>query len=398
MQKGHFESHSLKFFLAIFALMLAAANLRGGLVVIGPLVADIRASLDISAAAFGFLMTLPLLCFAGFSLIVPWVANRLAPMQVVAISLLVLAIGAIARVFGDYSMMVAGTLVLGAGIAVLNVLIPSLVKGLFPGQASWLTGVYTLVLTTCAAFSFYSAIPLRDYFGDWHAPMYIWAALPLLALVVWLPMLKVSFKPAAPTNVSSSVWRLPRAWSLAFFMGLQSVQFYVLATWLPRIFMDAGLSDSESGLMTAVFTVIGVPAALMTPVIAAKLRTQHPIILIITLFGLIGVGGLWFAPAEGRYLWVVCLGLYGGSSLSLALALIAMKSHDMRQATALSAMVQGFGYFLASFAPSLFGALYDWQQDWLLPIAVLIALLFAQAIAGWPIASTGKVDELAKPK
>jgi len=383
----------LSFYAAIFALMLAAANLRGGLVVIGPLVEDIRTSLSISAAAFGFLMTLPLLCFASFSLVVPWVANRLAPMKVVALALLILGMGAAARLFGDYGMMVSGTLALGAGVAILNVLIPSLVKGLFPQNASTLTGVYTLVLTTGAAFSFYSAIPMRDAFNDWHIPMIVWAILPIIALLVWLPMLRVKFKPAAPTSVSSSVWRLPRAWSLASFMGLQSIQFYVLATWLPRIFMDAGLSDAEAGLMTAIFTMIGIPAALLTPMIAAKLPTQRSIVAIITLIGLVGVFGIWLAPIEGRYLWVACLGTYGGASLSLALALIAMKSHDMRQATALSAMVQGVGYLLASIAPSLIGALYDWQQAWTLPMLTLVLLLIAQAVADWPISGTGKVDE-----
>jgi CP family cyanate transporter-like MFS transporter len=70
-----------------------------------------------------------------------------------------------------------------------------------------------------------------------------------------------------------------------------------------------------------------------------------------------------------------------------------MKSHDMRQATALSAMVQGIGYLLASIAPSLIGALYDWQQAWTLPMLTLVILLIAQAIAGWPISGSGKVDE-----
>ena len=91
MGNDHFKDR-LSFFAAIFALMLAAANLRGGLVVIGPLVENIRTDLGISAAAFGFLMTLPLLCFASFSLVVPWVANRLAPMKVVALALLILAV------------------------------------------------------------------------------------------------------------------------------------------------------------------------------------------------------------------------------------------------------------------------------------------------------------------
>ena len=393
MQTGHFDGRRLAFIAAVFALMFAAANLRGGLVIIGPLVSDIRTSLDITAASFGVLMSLPLICFSLFSLIVPWMATRIAPMKVVALALAIITLGSATRLIEHYPAMVIGTLGLGMGIAVLNVLIPSLVKGLFPQHSSWLTGLYTLVLTLGAGVGVLTAVPLRDLYQDWHAPLAAWTLMPLLALVLWLPMLRVNFRSTATTHVSTRIWRLPKAWSLALFMGLQSTHFYILATWLPRIFMDADLSDAEAGLMTALFTLCGLPGALLAPVIAARRPSQRGMMIIISLIGAIGVGGLMIAPAEGRYVWVMCLGLFGGSSLSLSLALIAMKSHDMRQATALSAMVQSTGYLIASVAPSFIGAFYDAHQSWTIPLTLMLIMLVAQTMAGWPIGGAGKVDD-----
>ena len=393
MNVGYFDGRRWAFIAAVCALMFAAANLRGGLVIIGPLVTDIRATLNITAASFGVLMSLPLICFSLFALLVPWITHKIAPMQVVALALGIITAGAAARLIEHYPAMVIGTLGLGIGIAVLNVLVPALVKGLFPQQSSWLTGLYTLVLTLGAGLGILTAIPLRDLYQDWHTPLLAWTLMPLMALLLWLPMLKVKFQTNASTHISTSVWQLPKAWSLALFMGLQSTHFYILATWLPRIFMDAGLTDANAGLMTAIFTLCGLPGALLAPVIAAKLQSQRLMILIISTIGAIGVIGLMVAPAEGRYLWVICLGTFGGASLSLSLALIAMKSNGMRQATALSAMVQSIGYLLASIAPSLIGALYDAYHQWTVPLTLLLVMLVGQTIAGWPIGGAGKVDE-----
>ncbi len=393
--KGHFDGRPLAFFGALLALMLAASNLRGGLVVIGPLVEDIRFSLDISAAAFGFLMTLPLLCFAGVSIAVPWLANKISPLRVVLGALLVISMGAGLRLADSYPMMVLGTFLLGTGVAILNVLIPGLVKGLFPRQSGTLTGLYSLVLTLGATLSVYFAIPLRDQFQSWQAPLAVWAALPLLVVLLWLPMLRIRFEPHSQPGVSKAVWRIPRAWALALFMGLQSLVFYVLATWMPRIFMDAGYSDSEAGTLSSMLTLLSIPFSLIVPIVAARMRSQRPINLMIAVFGLAGLAGLQFSPDAYAQLWMVFLGIHGGSSLSLCLVLFALKSNDMRQATALSALTQGAGYLLASVGPSMIGAIYDLQSNWHLPLYLLMAMVVGQFFTGWSVCRAGKIDEPA---
>lgn len=392
VQDSHFNKRPWAFFGAVVALMLAAANLRGGLVIIGPLVSDIRTSLEISAAEFGLLMTLPLICFGVISLLVPSLAKRIEPLRVVLVAILVIALGAGLRLISDYPSMLFGTFLLGIGIAVLNVLIPGLIKGLFPAQSGSLTGLYSLVLTTGATLSVFSAIPMRDLFDNWHAPMVVWAIFPLITAIVWLPMLKVRFTPKNQTEISSSVWRLPRAWALTVFMGFQSALFYILATWLPRLMMDQGYTDAEAGALTSLLILAGLPAAFLIPVVAAKLESQRSLVLFIFVSGVSGLLGLLWYPQEFAELWISLLGIYGGSSLSLALVLFAVKAKDMRQATALSAMVQGLGYLGASISPSLVGAVYDLTQEWTAVLWGLITLVIIQTLAGWKVCAAGKID------
>ena len=393
MQTGHFGNRRWAFVGAIFALMLAAANLRGGLVVIGPIVADMRADLGVSASAFGMLMTLPLICFGLISLLVPSLARRIEPLKVVLGATLLIAAGAALRLLINFPIMLLGTLLMGTGIAVLNVLIPGLVKGLFPKQSGPLTGLYTVVLTMGATLSIVSAIPMRDYFGSWQAPMVVWALLPLLAALVWLPMLRVRFTPQNMPTPSASVWRLPKAWALTAFMGLQSSVFYVLATWLPRLLMDSGYTDVYAGSLTSLLALVGLPAAFIIPVLASRMQSQRGLILMILITGLAGMFGLLLMPEKLAELWVSLLGIYGGSSLSMALVLFAIKTHDMRQATALSAMVQGLGYLGASVTPSLVGAIYDFSHEWTLVVWGIIAVITLQNLAGWIVCAPGKIDE-----
>ena len=393
LNQGHFDKRPWAFFGAIFALMLAAANLRGGLVIIGPLVADMRADLGVSASAFGMLMTLPLICFGLISLLVPSLARRIEPLQVVLLAIIVIAIGAALRLVINFPVMLFGTLLLGTGVAILNVLIPGLVKGLFPRQSGSLTGLYTLILTLGATLSILSAVPMRDYFGSWQAPMVVWALLPLLAALVWLPMLRVKFTPKNMPTPSTSAWRLPRAWALMAFMGLQSSVFYVLATWLPRLLMDSGYSDIYAGNLTSLLALVGLPAAFIIPIAAGRLETQRPLVLMILITGLAGLFGLLLMPERFAEVWVSLLGIYGGSSLSLALVLFALKTHDMRQATSLSAMVQGLGYLGASLTPSIVGAIYDFSHEWTLVIWSLIVIIILQNTAGWVVCGRGKIDE-----
>lgn len=224
--KGPFDGRPLAFALAVAAILLAAANLRGGIVVVGPLVEDIKQGLGFNARQFSMLTTLPLICFGVISALVPALTRRFAPPLLVLGALLLIMLGAALRITPTFLLILCGTLALGCAIALLNVLIPGLVKAYFPRQPGLMTGLYSVTLSIGAGLGVYLAVPMREAFTDWRAPMLLWALLPLLCLPPWLYLLRVHVRSYQPRSQGPSLWRNPRAWAITGFMGLQSTCFY----------------------------------------------------------------------------------------------------------------------------------------------------------------------------
>jgi CP family cyanate transporter-like MFS transporter len=378
-----FYGRPLVAILAVFALLLAAANLRGGIVVVGPLVEQIRASLAISASAFSLLTTLPLLCFGIISLCVPALSRRWSP-QVLAIGgLLVISLGVVLRLADDYGVVLAGTLLLGAAIALLNVLIPGLVKAFFPRKVGLMTGLYSVTLSTGAGLGVYLAVPLLEHFGSWHYPVALWAVLPLLCVLCWLPMLRVKGvgRPANPIKIS--LWRDKLAWAITFYMGLQSFYFYSMATWLPKILLESGLDAHEAGTATALINLVSIPFNFLVPILAARMANQRPLVLGIFLASFLGITGLWWQPAAAPLLWASLIGVGCGGALSLALSFFVLRAANTAQATALSAMAQSIGYLLAAAGPAALGVMRDVEGAWQGALLLMMALQLLQLGCGW---------------
>ncbi|OYD25316.1 CynX/NimT family MFS transporter [Oceanimonas baumannii] len=377
--------------MAVMALLLAAANLRGGLVVVGPLVEQIRAGLNISAGAFSLLTTLPLICFGIISLCVPALSRRWAPQTLAIGGLLLISLGVMLRLVDSFVVVLLGTLFLGAAIALLNVLIPGLVKAFFPRRVGLMTGLYSVTLSMGAGLGVYLAVPLLERFGHWHYPVALWALLPVICALFWLPMLRVKGvgRPAHPVKVS--LWRDKMAWAITFYMGLQSFYFYSMATWLPKILLESGLDANEAGTATALINLVSIPFNFLVPIMAARLASQHRLVLGVFLASFLGVAGLWWQPAAAPLLWASLIGVGCGGSLSLALSFFVLRATNTAQATALSAMAQSIGYLLAAAGPAVLGLMRDWEGAWQTALILMLALQLLQLGCGWFAARPVKV-------
>lgn len=100
------------------------------------------------------------------------------------------------------------------------------------------------------------------------------------------------------------------------------------------------------------------PSTFLTPVLADRLKHQRGIVAGLTAVYLIGLCGL-LAGGDHTLLaiWMMIIGIGQGSSISLALTLIGLRSENAQQAAALSGMSQSFGYLLAAVGPIFVGYL-----------------------------------------
>jgi len=369
---------------ALAALLLAAVNLRLAVTSVGPVLNEIRSGLQMSGTTAGLLTSVPVVCFATLGLAAPRLARRFGATRVIITGLALLTIGLAARPYAGLAGFLLLSVVSLAGIAVVNVLLPMIVKESFPTQVGLMTGLYSVALNLGATLAAAATVPLTSAFGgDWRLGLACWAALAAVALPAWLPLARERTPIGPPTNTDDlvRVSRQPIAWALAVYFGMQSTSAYVLIGWLPQIYRDAGLSAEKAGLLFATTSFLGVPLGLGLSALAGRLRSQSWIAAALAVFGIAGYAGLLWSPAAAPWLWAILLGIVN-TAFPLVLTMIGLRGRTPGTVVRLSAFAQGVGYLLAIPGPILVGWLHDHTDGWRVPLALMIALMVPQLIAG----------------
>ena len=120
--------------LLLLGLVLVALNLRPALSSMAPLLSQVSDSLGLSAAQAGLLTTLPVLCLGLFAPLAPVLARRFGTERVVLGILLTLGGGiALRSSLGEVGLF-AGSILAGASIGVIGVLLPGIIKRDFAGM------------------------------------------------------------------------------------------------------------------------------------------------------------------------------------------------------------------------------------------------------------------------
>jgi CP family cyanate transporter-like MFS transporter len=369
---------------AVAALLLAAVNLRLAVTSVGPVLPEIRAGLGMSGAWAGLLTSVPVLCFATVGLAAPRLARRLGPARVILGGLLALTAGLAVRPYAPgTAVFLLLTVVALAGIAVVNVLLPMIVKDRFPTQVGAMTGLYSVALNVGATAAAAATVPITHAFGDWRLGLACWAVVAALAVPSWIPLARVPIKISTDTETTDTVRmsRQPIAWALAVYFGMQSTSAYVIIGWLPQIYRDAGISAETAGVLFAVTSFLGVPLSFVLAAVAGRLGSQSAIAATLGVFGIAGYAGLWWDPAAAPWLWAILLGIVN-SAFPLALTMIALRGRTPATVVKLSAFAQGVGYLLAIPGPILVGVLHDRTGGWRVPLALMVVLMVPQLVAG----------------
>jgi CP family cyanate transporter-like MFS transporter len=368
--------------LLLLGLVLVALNLRPALSSMAPMLSDVSKSLGLSAAKAGLLTTLPVLCLGLFAPLAPILARRFGSERVVLGILLTLAGGILLRSsFGEAGLF-AGSILAGASIGIIGVLLPGIVKRDFAKQAGTMTGLYTMALCLGAAMASGASVPLSQYFDNrWALGLGFWIIPALVAAVFWLPQARQGHGLHQVAYRVRGLLRDPLAWQVTLYMGLQSSLSYIVFGWLPSILIARGLSPTQAGLVLSGSIMVQLISALTAPWLATRGKDQRLAIVVVMLLTLGGLFGCLYAPLDGLWGWAVLLGLGQGGTFSLALTLIVLRSRDAHVAANLSGMAQGFGYTLASLGPFAVGIVHDvtgsWNTvGWIFAVVGLGAIIF----------------------
>jgi MFS transporter, CP family, cyanate transporter len=381
----------------VVAVLLVALNLRGAIAAVGPVLPELRADLALSPATAGLLTTLPVLCFAALAPSAAWLGRRVGTDAALPGSLVALAAGTVLRVLGGAPLLLAGTFVVGAAMTVGNVLLPVVVKREFRARAGAVTGMYTAALAAGAALTAALSAPVAAV-GGWRLGLAVWAPLALVAAAAWVAIGPTGGRSRAAVPGPSDharrsavrVWRAPVAWAVSVVLAMQSALYYAVTTWLPSLLAeDLGLDAGTAAVAASVFQVLGIPGAAVVPALLGRWGNQVGLAIAVAAGWALVPAGLLLWPAAWPA-WVVVGGLAQGAGISLAFALVVLRSADDEVVRRLSGMSQLVGYSVGAAAPLAVGGLYAVTGGWTAPLLLLLAaaatLCVAGTVAGRPVA------------
>ncbi|WP_435189519.1 CynX/NimT family MFS transporter [Streptomyces sp. bgisy126] len=368
--------------LLLVGIVLASLNMRAALASVAPLAGEISAAFGLSAAASSLVTSVPVLFLGAGAAVAPWLGRRFGAERVLFAALLLLGAGVLARVLPSVYALYGGGVLVGTAIALLNVLMPGLIKRDFPDRAAAMTSVYTGAMIAGATVAAAAAVPLEKALGGWEASLGFWSLLAAVAALSWLPQVLIArgrtghAVRAVPAGGARpvNVWRSALAWQVTLFMGLQSLWTYVLIAWMPTILVDHGMDRSTAGVVFAFNNLVQVAGAFVVPLLAGRMRSQRPLIVLVTTLVAAGYAGLMVAPVEGAWLWSALLGVGQGGAVGLALTLIVLRSGDAVTAAGLSGMSQTVGYLLAAAGPLAVGTLHQATGSWTPPICAVLGV------------------------
>ncbi|HFU4055007.1 TPA: MFS transporter [Streptococcus suis] len=377
----------------VAGIVMLGVVMRAPFTALPAILTDVAAGLGVEVSSLGLLTSIPLIMFALCSSLAPRLAEKLGMEKLMAMVLLVMLIGSGMRVLNLPALYI-GTMLVGATIAFINVLLPSLVTANFPKKIGFYTTIYITLMGVAATVAAMVAVPIVST-SSWQTFILLITAVVLLAFLLWLPNVNNNhrFEAKEQDQQNKSIWKNKAALAFLMFGGLQSVLYYTEITWLPTISQSVGFSKAEAGLMAGLFNFTAIPMSMIVPAIISRQTKEmrRNIMLAISSATLLGLALMTFLPKD-FILWSALHILLSFSNAALFPYMMlgfTLKTSNSQATAQLSGMVQTGGYLIAAFGPGLLGYSFPLFGSWM---PLILALAVVTLAMMWTIVLIEKED------
>jgi CP family cyanate transporter-like MFS transporter len=375
----------------LLLLWLAGIDLRLTILAVPPLLPLIHRDLALDEKSVAALTGMPVLLFGIMAVPGSLLIARIGPWRALILGLVTIAIASALRGVGpSRPLLFAMTLLMGAGVSVMQPALPSLVSQWFAGAVPLATAVYGNGLLVgealAAGLTLPLVLPLAG--GSWEWSFVLWAG------PVWITaglIIAAGRGHGTATTAGRRTrwwpeWRDPQVWRLGLIQGGSSLTYFGCNAFIPDFLHASGHPALVNASLTAL-NVGQLPASFLILLLAPRLAGRRAPLFATAIMSLLGVGAL-LVPQEGAI--IAGAGVIGFSSaflliLTLALPPLLAPPDEVHR---LSAGMLAVGYTLAFLLPFLGGALWDATgvaETAFVPAALGALVVFGASMALRPV-------------
>jgi len=386
MMTDRSDQPSLARMLIVVALLWLIGNaLRLTILAVPPALPSIHDDLHLSATQVGLLTGLPPMLLGLAAVPGSLLIARLGVLPALIVGLVLAAIGGALRgVYPHIALLYGMTIVTGAGVAIMQVTMPTVVRLWMPKRIGFATAIYTNALVIGEIIPVRLSIPvILPWVGSWQWSFAVWSApVIVIAVLVWAfaPRVQQPASTLAAARRWWPDWNDSLIWKLGLMLGAVNASYFGCNAFLPDYLTHTGQVEWISPALTAL-NVGQLPASLLLLGAASRLeRATWPY-----LFAGLGIIAALFFVVFGRGLVVVAaasvIGFFCALILILALALppLLAAPEDVHR---VSAAMFTISYSCAIIIPVICGAVWDFTgipRSTFVPMGIMCVVLIVLA-------------------
>lgn len=373
----------MRFIYLVVVIFFLSLNLRPSITSVGPLLDVIKTDLGMTGVVASLLTTLPVFCMGIFALFSIQLSNRLGIEKSLWIAMLLIFVATLSRAFLSNSLLLLATaFVSGIGIGIAGPLLSGFIKKHFPDKLTVMS-VYSVSMVIGAAIATTFSIPLFNMMHDsWQSALSFWSVLAAVAALLLLPLLIKGKTNQASMKMPSLRITNPRVYWFMVFFGFMAAIFYSITAWLAPIARSMGMSDSQSGMVLTLFTLIQIPVSFLLPILVGKTGNRKMWLLLCGLSEMIGVALL--LGHASPWAATILLGIGAGGLFPLALLIPLGEASNAEEATSWSAQMQFGGFIIGATGPLVVGLTLDvFHNNFTPALLVIMMTILALIVTVW---------------
>jgi len=350
-----------RFLTSLLLLWLAGNALRLTILAVPPVIPLIHDQLNMSATQVGILTGLPSMLLAIAAVPGSLLIAKLGVRAALVIGLIVTAVGGALRgLMPDVLWLYAMTIAMAAGVAIMQVTMPTAVRSWLPGRIGFATAVYTNGLLVGeilpVALMLVMVLPLVG--GSWQWGFVFWSVpVGIIALMVMALAPRAVVNGAAVRRKWWPDWRNMLIWRLGIMLGTINAVYFATNAFLPDYLRSIGQGEWISAALTAL-NLGQLPASFILLAVAGRLERAAWPYVSCGLLCVLATGGIVFGSGVTIVIAAAVIGFAAAGILILVLALPPLLSppDDVHRVTAAMFTIS---YSCAVIVPVISGMLWD---------------------------------------